>query len=83
MIYDYEKEQSIIMCATYCLKYNWSLRTISNNTGFSKSTIHDWFTKELKYINDDLYVRVKNKLKNHKKEVYQNRDRSGKFKAFG
>lgn len=47
--------------------YSMSLRKLSREFGIPKSTIWDWFHKDLKHLDDDLYCQCKRILSNHKK----------------
>ena len=64
--YDDTKYNTIIECATLMITYNWSVRTIAENLDISKSTVHDYLTKELPYIDDDLYMQCKHIMHKHK-----------------
>ena len=76
---EYEREKLILKCAEYCLDYDWSLREIAENTGLGKTTVHKYLTKILKHMDDDLYVRCKNRLRSHQKMQVHKRDAGGRF----
>lgn len=64
LLKEQEKTDLILECANYCIQYNWSIRQIAKNVGMSKSTVYRYLTKNLRYIDADLYVQCQNKLIN-------------------
>lgn len=75
----YEREKVILKCAEYCIDYNMSLREIAENLCIGKTTAHKYLTKELKYLDDDLYIQCKYKLRKNQQEQAHKRDSGGRF----
>lgn len=59
MIRDYEREKRIIDEANWYLDNQSSVRGVAANFMVGKSTVWDDFTKRLKYIDMELYDRVR------------------------
>lgn len=76
-----KNEETAVECATYCIQYNWSVRKIALNMGLTRSTVYRYLTKALKYIDDDLYVQCKHRLRRHKCEQPHSFD--GRFLEVG
>ena len=57
-----DKEATILQCAEYCIDYGWSVRRIAEEMMIPKSTVHEYLTYDLKYIDDGLYQQAKHKL---------------------
>lgn len=47
--------------------YDASIREASQEFDIPKTTLHRWIYKELRFINDDLFVQIKNRLKSRRK----------------
>lgn len=71
-------DEDIIELANLMIEYDWSIRTLSENTLYSRTSIHRALTKKLPYIDDELYIQCRSIMKQHKEEMLRD-DRSGKF----
>lgn len=47
--------------------YNTSIREAAQEYDIPKTTLHRWIYKELRFIDDELFMQVKNKLKSRRK----------------
>lgn len=47
--------------------YDASIREASQKFDIPKTTVHRWIYKELLFINDDLFIQLKNRLKSRRK----------------
>lgn len=62
-----ESDNTKLTIAKYLIdRPKTSVRGLSREFGIPKSTIHEWLTNDLKYLDDDVYVQCKNILKKHK-----------------
>lgn len=59
MVRDYEREKRIVAEANWYLDNQSSVRDVAANFMVGKSTVWDDFTKRLKYIDMELYDRVR------------------------
>lgn len=62
-----EKQKLITEIANYMIVYDASIREASQNFDISKTTLHRWIYKELRFIDYDLFVQIKNRLKSRRK----------------
>lgn len=62
-----EKQKLIKEIASFMIVYNTSIRETAQEYDIPKTTLHRWIYKELRFIDDDLFVQVKNKLKSRRK----------------
>lgn len=62
-----ERQKLIKEIARFMIVYNTSIRETAQEYNISKTTLHRWIYKELRFIDDDLFVQVKNKLKSRRK----------------
>lgn len=62
-----ERQKLIKEIARYMIVYNTSIRETAQVYDIPKTTLHRWIYKELRFIDDDLFVQVKNKLKSRRK----------------
>lgn len=62
-----ERQKLIREIARYMILYNTSIRETAQEYNIPKTTLHRWIYKELRFIDDDLYIQVKNKLKTRRK----------------
>lgn len=62
-----EKQKLIKEIARYMIVYNTSIRETSREYDIPKTTLHRWIYKELRFIDDKLFIQVKNKLKSRRK----------------
>lgn len=62
-----EKQKLITEIASYMITYDVSIREASKEFDIPKTTLHRWIYKELRFINDDLFVQIKNRLKSRRK----------------
>lgn len=62
-----ERQKLIREIARYMILYNTSIRETAQEYNIPKTTLHRWVYKELRFIDDDLYIQVKNKLKSRRK----------------
>lgn len=62
-----EKQKLITEIASYMITYDASIREASKVFDIPKTTVHRWIYKELRFINDDLFVQIKNRLKSRRK----------------
>lgn len=60
------KYEHIVCIAQDILDFNWSVRQVAKNYCIGKSTVSLWIDKYLSFLDYDLYVEVKNRLKQHK-----------------
>lgn len=58
----FQREVDIKVLAEYIIDYNMSLRKAARECRIPYTTAHSML-QELKYIDDDLWVQVKNRLK--------------------
>lgn len=61
------RECVILDCASYMIDYGYTVRKIAKEMNVGKSTVHNWLTKDLKYINNDKYHECLVILARHKK----------------
>lgn len=61
------KQKLIKEIARYMIVYNTSIRETAQEFDIPKTTVHRWIYKELRLIDNDLFVQVKNKLKSRRK----------------
>ena len=59
---DYRRDIDIMTLAEYIIDYNMSLRKAARECRIPYTTAHDML-QDLKYMDDDLWVQVKNRLK--------------------
>ena len=62
-----EKQKLITEIASYMITYDASIREASQEFDIPKTTVHRWIYKELRFIDDDLFVQIKNRLKSRRK----------------
>ena len=62
-----ERQKLIKEIARYMIVCNTSIRETAQEYDISKTTLHRWIYKELRFIDDDLFIQVKNKLKTRRK----------------
>lgn len=62
-----EKQKLIKEIAKYMIIYDTSIRKASQEFDIPKTTVHRWIYKELRFIDDDLFVQIKNRLKSRRK----------------
>jgi len=62
-----ERQKLIREIARYMIVYNTSIREAAKEYDIPKTTLHRWIYKELRFIDDDLFIQVKNKLKTRRK----------------
>ena len=62
-----EKQKLIVEIARYMIVYDASIREASYEFDIPKTTLHRWIYKELRFINDELFVQIKNRLKSRRK----------------
>lgn len=62
-----EKQKLITEIASYMITYDSSIREASQVFDIPKTTVHRWIYKELRFINDDLFIQLKNRLKSRRK----------------
>lgn len=60
------KERCVIL-GTYLVENNATVRTVANQFGISKSTVHKDVTQTLRRVNSALYEQVKAVLERNKK----------------
>lgn len=66
-----KKEHDMIEIANYLISYpRKSIREIARDQGIPKSTIYQWITHDLKFIDDELYQSCKHVLETHKVTQY-------------
>lgn len=63
-----EFDNRILECANYYIDNKSTVRETGKALGISKSRVHDYLVKYLKYINNDLYVKARKILDINKKE---------------
>lgn len=51
------------------VNYNWTVREAARNYCIGKTTVSRWINTHLKWLDNDLYWEVKNKLNFHKKNT--------------
>ena len=62
-----EKQKLIKEIARSMIVYNTSIRETAQKFDIPKTTVHRWIYKELRFIDDELFMQVKNKLKSRRK----------------
>ena len=62
-----ERQKLIREIARYMIIYNTSIREAAQEYDIPKTTLHRWIYKELRFIDDELFMQVKNKLKSRRK----------------
>ena len=62
-----EKQKLITEIASYMITYDASIREASQEFDIPKTTLHRCIYKELRFIDDDLFVQIKNRLKSRRK----------------
>lgn len=62
-----DREKLITECAMYYIEHKSTVRGVAKEFCVSKSIIHRWFIKDLKYLDYDLYLQVKKQLSINKK----------------
>ena len=62
-----EKQKLIKEIAEYMIVYDASIREAAKEYDIPKTTLHRWIYKELRFIDDELFMQVKNKLKSRRK----------------
>lgn len=62
-----EREKLIKEIASYMIVYSTSIRKTAQEFGIPKTTVHRWIYKDLRFIDDNLFCQVKNKLKSRRK----------------
>ena len=77
MLYRIKLSENIRTYAQYMIDEKCSVRRLAKDFSISKTTMHRYLTKELKYIDDDLFVQCKNIMKSNSKN--QKRDDRGRF----
>ena len=63
-----EFDNRILECANYYVDNKSTVRETGKALGISKSRVHDYLVKYLKYINKDLYNKARKILDTNKKE---------------
>lgn len=58
-----DRDDIVLQCAEYCIDYKWTIREIADNMMIPKSTVHKYLTEDLKWIDDEKFVQVRNILK--------------------
>ena len=61
------REQIILDIARNMINYNYSCMQIEKEMLIPHSTAHYWLTRNLRYIDDELYIKCKNIMKKHKR----------------
>ena len=62
-----ERQKLITEIASYMIVYDVSIREASQVFDIPKTTIHRWIYKELRHIDDDLFMKINNRLKGRRK----------------
>jgi len=73
-------DKIIVKEALYLIRTNKTIREVANHFNISKTTLHRHLSKELKYIDYDLYLKVKNVFFEHNKIKHINGGAATKLK---
>jgi len=65
-------EKIILNEALYLINTNKTIREVANHFNVSKTTMHRHLSKDLKYVDYDLYLKVKNIFLEHNKYKHIN-----------
>ena len=68
MMYISSKKERCVTLATYLVENKTTVRSVAQNFGISKSTVHKDITKTLKNVNRKLFAEAQAVLETNKKE---------------
>ena len=68
MMYISSKKERCVTLATYLVENKTTVRSVAQNFGISKSTVHKDITKTLKNVNKELFAEAQAVLEINKKE---------------
>ena len=71
------RNENIRTYAEWMIDNHCSIRQLCREFDVPYTTMHTYLTKELKYIDDDLFVQCKNIMKSNRRN--QNRDDRGRY----